>query len=244
MEPGIEVRGLIKRYRKTLALSGIDFSVAPGEVFALLGPNGAGKTTTLRILAGLIKPSGGHVRVAGADPVREPMVVRHRLGYVSGGMGLYERLTGEEVLSYFGRLYGLDDRALHQRIAELDAIFSLGRALATRVEEMSSGMKQKVLVARAFLHRPRILLLDEPTQALDVFARRALLDHLETLKRDGRAVLYSTHVLPEAEEVADRVGFLHRGRLVYVGRVEEAKTRFSAPTLEHAFIRAVGEVEA
>ncbi len=239
---GIEVQDLRKRYKNVEALKRVSFNVEPGEVFALLGPNGAGKTTTLRILVGLIKRTGGTVRVLGEDPEAAPLVVRRRLGYVTGGMGLYERLTGEETLRFFGRFYGFREAELTARIAELDAEFALGEALRRRVEQMSSGMRQKILVARAFLHRPEVLLLDEPTAALDVFARRALLDRVAEERERGRAILYSTHVLPEAEELADRVGFLYEGRLIYVGTVEEAKARFGGPTLEHAFIHAVEEV--
>jgi len=240
----IQVRGLKKRYSRTQVLFGLDFEVRPGEVFALLGPNGAGKTTTLRALLGLIRVEAETLSIAGLDPRRAPLVVRKRVGYVTGGMGLYERLTGREHLVFFGRFYGLGAEALEARIAELDRDFDLGEALSRPVLAMSSGMRQKILVARAFLHRPEVLLLDEPTAALDVFARRALLDRVEAEKRAGRAVLYSTHVLPEAEELADRVGFLYRGRLIFVGPLEEAKGRYGARTLEHAFIQAVREVEA
>jgi len=239
----IRVRGLRKHYRRTPALLGIDFEVREGEVFALLGPNGAGKTTTLRALVGLIRSQAEELYVAGADPRKDPLMVRRRVGYATGGMGLYERLTGREHLVFFGRFYGLTGPELAERIAELDRAFGLGEALDRQVQAMSSGMRQKILVARAFLHRPQVLLLDEPTAALDVFARRALLDRVLEEKREGKAVLYSTHVLPEAEEIADRVGFLYRGRLVFTGSIPEAKARYRAPTLEHAFIQAVREVE-
>ena len=241
MTDGVEVEGLKKSYRRRPALKGIAFRIAPGEAFALLGPNGAGKTTTLRALLGLIRRDGGRVRVAGSDPARDPRGVRRRTGYVTGGMGLYDRLTGAEILAFFGRFYGLEGAALTERIAELGRAFGLGEALVTQAQAMSSGMRQKILVARAFLHRPQVLLLDEPTAALDVFARRALLDRVLAEKAAGRAVLYSTHVLPEAEEVADRVGFLHRGRLIFTGTPAEARSRYRAPTLEHAFIRAAQE---
>lgn len=198
----------------------------------------------MRALLGLVRSEAETLSVAGADPRKKPLAVRRRVGYVTGGMGLYERLTGREHLVFFGRFYGLAPAELEARIAEFDRDFDLGEALSRQVAAMSSGMRQKILVARAFLHRPEVLLLDEPTAALDVFARRALLDRVEAEKRAGRAVLYSTHVLPEAEELADRVGFLYRGRLVFVGSLEEAKARYQARTLEHAFIQAVREVDA
>ena len=235
----IRVVGLRKRYRSIEAVRGVSFEVRRGEIFALLGPNGAGKTTTLRALLGLIRFEADRVEVAGADPRIEPLRVRERVGYVTGGMGLYERLTGREHLHFFGRFYGIDGEDLERRIAELDRVFNLGKALSTQAAAMSSGMRQKILVARVFLHRPEVLLLDEPTASLDVFARRALLDRVAEERDRGRAILYSTHVLPEAEELADRVGFLHRGQLVFSGSVAEALERFQARTLEHAFIRAV-----
>ncbi len=240
----VRVAGLRKSYGKNEALRGISFEVQQGSVFGLLGPNGAGKTTTLRILATLVRPSGGSAGVAGYDVVKQPLQVRASLGIVNGGMGLYERLTGKEILEFFGRFYGLEGTVLSERIAWADQTLGIGTALSRRVGEMSSGMIQKVIIARAILHKPPVLLLDEATRGLDVFARRALLDFVESYRADGRAVVYSTHVLPEAEEVCDRVGFLHKGRLLFQGTVEEAKENYGADSLERAFIMAAREVEA
>lgn len=240
----IRTERLQKIYRTTEALRGLDLEVRAGEAFGLLGPNGAGKTTTLRILATLVRPSGGEAWVAGHSVRSEPLAVRRSLGIVNGGMGLYERLSGREILHFFGRFYGLEGSALAERVEWVDQMLGIGEALDKKVQEMSSGMIQKVVVARAILHRPPVLLLDEATQGLDVFARRALLDFVQEYKRAGHTVVYSTHVLPEAEEVCDRVGFLHRGRLLFVGTVDEAKARYETDSLERAFIRAAGEVAA
>jgi sodium transport system ATP-binding protein len=242
--PLVRLRGLAKRYGDTEALRGLDLEVAEGETFGLLGPNGAGKTTTLRILATLIRPTSGEAWVNGHSVLRDPLAVRRNLGIVNGGMGLYERLTGREILHFFGRFYGLEPAQLEERVRWLDELLGLGAALDKRVEAMSSGMIQKIVVGRAILHRPPVLLLDEATQGLDVFARRALLDFVLEYKAAGHTVLYSTHVLPEAEEVCDRVGFLYRGRLLFTGGVDEAKERYATDSLERAFIRATGEVEA
>jgi len=240
----LRLRGLVKRYGTAEALRGIDLDVAPGEAFGLLGPNGAGKTTTLRILATLVRPSAGEAWVNGRSVLRDPLAVRRSLGIVNGGMGLYERLTGREILHFFGRFYGLREAELEERVRWLDGLLGLGEALDKRVETMSSGMIQKIVVGRAILHRPPVLLLDEATQGLDVFARRALLDFVQEYKAAGHTVVYSTHVLPEAEEVCDRVGFLHRGRLLFVGSVPEAKERYATDSLERAFIRAAEEATA
>jgi len=240
----VKVEGLRKSYGKTQALRGVSFEVAGGSVYGLLGPNGAGKTTTLRILATLVKPDGGRASVAGYQVTEQPLKVRANLGIVNGGMGLYERLTGREILEFFGRFYGLEGPLLSERISWVDETLGIGAALKRRVSEMSSGMMQKVIVARAILHQPPVLLLDEATRGLDVFARRALLDFVESYKAAGKAVVYSTHVLPEAEEICDRVGFLHQGRLLFQGTVAEARERYATDSLERAFIAAAMGVEA
>ncbi|WP_456410050.1 ABC transporter ATP-binding protein [Oceanithermus sp.] len=238
----IEVADLHKRYGKNPALRGVSFRVDGGSVYGLLGPNGAGKTTTLRILATLVRPDDGTARVAGHDVISHPLAVRARLGIVNGGMGLYERLTGREILGFFGRFYGLEGRRLEEGIAWVDEVLGIGDALDRRVGDMSSGMIQKVIVARAIIHKPPVLLLDEATRGLDVFARRALLDFVDDYRRQGKAIVYSTHVLPEAEEICDRVGFLYEGRLLFEGSLDEAKRRWGTDSLERAFIRAAEEV--
>ncbi|GAB5602883.1 ATP-binding cassette domain-containing protein [Thermus sp. FJN-A] len=236
----IRTEELSKRYRQVAAVEGLSFRVEPGEVYALLGPNGAGKTTTLRMLATLVRPSGGKAEVAGFDVARAPLEVRRCLGLVNGGMRVYERLTGREVLEFFAGFYGLGGQALREALDWVVGLLEMEETLDKRVMEMSTGMRQKVVIARAILHRPLVLLLDEATAGLDVFARRALLDFVKAYRDLGNAIVYSTHVMGEAEEVADRVGFLHRGRLVYEGRKEEALA-LGEGSLERAFVRKVRE---
>lgn len=236
----IEVAGLTKAYGQRLAVQDLTFQVAPGEVYALLGPNGAGKTTTLRVLSTLIRPTQGRVRVAGFDVVQDPLEVRRRLGLVNGGMRVYDRLTGREVLRFFAGFYGLEGQAFQEALDWVAGLLEMEETLERRVMEMSTGMRQKVVIARAILHRPPVLLLDEATAGLDVFARRALLDFVKAYRQLGNAIIYSTHVMSEAEEVADRVGFLHQGRLVYEGSKEEALA-LGEGSLEQAFVRRVKE---
>lgn len=234
----IEVAGLSKAYGRRVAVANLSFHVAPGEVYALLGPNGAGKTTTLRILSTLVRPTGGSARVAGFDVAQEPLEVRRRLGLVNGGMRVYDRLTGREVLAFFAGFYGLEGRSFQEALDWVVELLEMEETLERKVMEMSTGMRQKVVIARAILHRPPVLLLDEATAGLDVFARRALLDFVKAYRELGHAIVYSTHVMSEAEEVADRVGFLHGGRLVYEGGKEEALA-LGQGSLERAFVQAV-----
>ncbi|RTH97271.1 ABC transporter ATP-binding protein [Thermus scotoductus] len=236
----IEVANLSKEYGQRRAVQDLTFQVSPGEVYALLGPNGAGKTTTLRILSTLIRPTKGRAKVAGFDVAREPLEVRRRLGLVNGGMRVYDRLTGREVLRFFAGFYGLEGQAFQEALDWVTGLLQMEETLDRRVLEMSTGMRQKVVIARAILHRPPVLLLDEATAGLDVFARRALLDFVKAYRQLGNAIIYSTHVMSEAEEVADRVSFLHQGRLVYEGSKEEALA-LGEGSLEEAFVRRVKE---
>ncbi len=231
----ITVRGLTKRFDDAVAVDDVSFEVAAGEVYGLLGPNGAGKTTTLRMLATLLRPDGGSATVAGHDVAREPEAVRRAIGVVNGGMGLYDRLTGREVLGYFGRLYGLERATIKERIERLDALLDLRGVLDKRTSAYSTGMKQKIVIARAVLHDPPVLFFDEATSGLDVMARRAVLDFCRSYPGEQRAVVYSTHVMGEVEELCDRVGILFRGRMVADDTVAGLKADAGAPDLERAF---------
>lgn len=242
--PSLDLRDLSKRYGTFTALDRVSLSVEGGQVFGLLGPNGAGKTTLLRILATLLRPTGGTAAVAGLDVTRQPDAVRRCIGVVNGGMGLPARLTGREILHSFGGFYGLSRAQAEARIAELDAALGLGRTLDTRAGDYSTGMRQKVTIARAVIQDPAVLILDEAASGLDIFARRALLDWVAAARRPGRLTLYSTHVMSEVEEVCDRVAVLHGGRLLAEGTQPELLGRTGAQTLEQAFFRLVEQDEA
>jgi sodium transport system ATP-binding protein len=235
----IEVRGLTKRFDDVAAVDDVSFDVAAGEVYGLLGPNGAGKTTTLRVLATLLSADGGRATVAGHDIARDPEAVRRSIGVVNGGMGLYDRLSGREVLHYFGRLYGMGRAAIDGRIEALDALLDLSGVLDKRTGAYSTGMKQKIVVARAVLHDPPVLFFDEATGGLDVMARRAVLDFCRRYPVGERAVVWSTHVMSEVEELCDRVAILYRGKIVAEDTVAGLKDAADAPDLETAFFTLV-----
>ncbi|MBB6096640.1 sodium transport system ATP-binding protein [Deinobacterium chartae] len=233
----LTIRGLGKDYGPFTALHTIDLEVADGQVFGLLGPNGAGKTTLLRVLATLLEPSRGQATVAGFDVLRQPEQVRRHIGVVNGGMGLYDRLTGREILRYFGGFYGLRGAALERRIRELSDLLALEEVLDRRAGEFSTGMKQKVVIARAVLHDPPLLILDEAASGLDILARRGLLEFVQRYRAPGKLVLYSTHVMEEVERVCDRVAIIDHGRLLTEGSL--AEVRGPHAYLEDAFFELV-----
>ena len=238
----VEVTNLQKSYKAFQAVKGVSFSVPAGEIYGLLGPNGAGKTTTLRVLATLLKPTGGSAKVAGFDTVAQSLEVRRNLGIVNGGMKVYDKLTGREVLDFFGGFYDLWGAKLKERIAWAADLLKMDNAVLDKpVKDMSTGMQQKVVIARAIVHQPQVLLLDEATAGLDVFARRALLDFVQEYRKLGKTLIYSTHVMSEAEEVCDRVGFIHQGQLIYEGSKLEA-LQGGDGNLEKAFIRRIEAV--
>jgi ABC-type multidrug transport system ATPase subunit len=235
----IEVRGLVKRFRGAdgapfAAVDHLDLAVGAGIVYGLLGPNGAGKTTTLRVLATLTEPDEGTVWVAGVDRRKDPLGVRERLAYVPAEAGLPERLSPREVVRSFARIQG---------ISSPDAVADgwLDRLGATSYADrpcggLSTGMKRRVVLARALVHSPSVVLLDEPTDGLDVSGRREVLDLVKGLARDGRTVILSSHILGEVRRVADRIGLVTTGRLVAEGTVDEILARTGTKDLDDAFL--------
>jgi sodium transport system ATP-binding protein len=236
----IEARGLSKVYHdrrrgEVHAAREVEFTCAYGEIFGLLGPNGAGKTTTLRMLSTVLRPTSGEARVHGHSVTADPLAVRRSIGYLSGSTGLYGRLTPRELLVYFGRLYGLEEGGLERRAAEVLESLDATSFADTRCDKLSTGMKQKVSIARAILHDPPVLILDEPTTGLDILAAGAMVDFIQQARERGKAVLFSTHILSEAEKLCDRIGIIHEGTIRAVGSLEELRGRTGRTYLEDVF---------
>jgi sodium transport system ATP-binding protein len=218
----------------------LSLEVRAGEVYALLGANGAGKTTALRCLATLLTPDGGSARVDGHDGRTEPLEVRRRLGFLAASMGLYERLTARELLDYFASLQGIPDAERAARVEEAVGTFGLAPFADRLCGRLSTGQRQRVSIARAVIHDPPALVLDEPTLGLDLLSGEAIYRFIDTARARGRAVLFSTHQMSEVELLADRVGILAQGRLVEEGTLEEVVARSGESNLARAFLRIVG----
>lgn len=229
----IEAQQLFKRYDEFEAVRGVDLRVPPGELLALLGPNGAGKTTTIRMISSILRPTSGWARVAGHDTVTESHLVRREIGMLTEQPGLYERMTGMEYLLFYGRLYGLDDAHTQARGAELFDRFDMPHDSGRRLGEYSKGMKQKVGLMRAMLHDPAVLLLDEPTSAMDPHSAKLVRDAIATLRAGKRSIILCTHNLAEAELLADRIAIIKAGRIVARGTAVELKAQLlDDPLLE------------
>lgn len=237
----IRFQGLTKRYGPLTAVRDLTLDVRPGEVVALLGPNGAGKTTALRCLATLLSPTSGTVSVFGADAGREPLEVRRRIAFLAASMGLYERLSARELVTYFGRLHGMEGQALEARVDALVEMFGIGEFRDRLCGRLSTGQRQRVSLARALVHDPPALILDEPTLGLDILSGRTIHEFIARERSLGKAVLFSTHQMEEVDLLADRVGVLRRGELVAVGTPEELLASTGAANLARAFLALVAD---
>jgi ABC-2 type transport system ATP-binding protein len=228
----IEICGLCKYYGEIKAVEGLDLTIRRGEVFGLLGPNGAGKTTTVRVLTTLARPTRGKVFLDGRELTRARPEAKRQLGVVPQYVNLDQELTVWENMELHGRLYGLAGREREKRIGELLAFVELAERKNTLVEHLSGGMKRRLMIARALLHRPRVLLLDEPTVGLDPQVRRRLWDLIRRLNAQGLTILLTTHYIEEAEQLCQRVGILNRGRLIALGTPRELKARVARVVVE------------
>jgi sodium transport system ATP-binding protein len=239
----IDTHEVRKQFGAVQALGGVSFKARDGQIAALLGPNGAGKTTLLRLLVGLLRRDHGSISIDGVDPERDPMAVRRNIGFLTDQFGLYDRLSTREYLAYFGELNGMGGAALTTRIDEVADLLAMNDILERRAKGFSQGQRIKVALARTLLHRPRHLLLDEPSRGLDVMSTRALRSALTALRKDGCCVIMATHVMQEVTHLCDDVIVIAKGHTVAQGSPEELCRRTGIANLEDAFVSLVGTEE-
>ena len=230
-----------KKRGEVAAVDRVDFHCDQGKVFGLLGCNGAGKTTCLRVLAALLRPSAGAATVNGFDVVADAQKVRASIGFLSTATALYGRLTAYEVVEYFGRLHGLSDSILRPRIDELFQTLGMNDFRDRRCDKLSTGMKQKTPIARMLVHDPPVMIFDEPTVGLDVLTARTVIGFIRDCGRRGKTVIFSTHVMSEAENLCDTVAIIHGGRILAEGTLEELRQRAGLQSLEDIFVKSVEE---
>jgi sodium transport system ATP-binding protein len=238
----IQVKRLTKRFplpggKNVLAVDDLSFEVSAGEVYGLLGPNGAGKTTTLRMILGLLTPTSGQASIDGFGSRERPDEVKRRVGLVSATAGLYQSLTVREMLLFFADLYGVAPAAASAELRHLTRLLGLAEYLDQRCQTLSTGQRQRVSLARALIHQPPVMLLDEPTHGLDVLGSQVVNEYIDHLREQGKAVILTTHRLEEAERLCSRFGLLHKGQLVSEGTLAELRTRTGCTSLVEMFLR-------
>src|SRR6188474_2437608 len=221
MPPILEVHELVKKYGDFTAVKGISFDIKEGEIFSLLGPNGAGKTTTISMLSTLYAPTSGDATIGGHSITKESMAVKQVIGVVPQDLALYEDLSARENLIFWGQMYGLNGKSLHSRVDEVLEQIGLTDRAKNRVKTYSGGMKRRVNIGVGLLHKPRLLFMDEPTVGIDPQSRRAILDTVKDLNKQGMTLLYTTHYMEEAQELSDRVGIIDHGELIALGTQDE-----------------------
>jgi sodium transport system ATP-binding protein len=243
----IEVNDLHKSFATKTgtvkAVQGVGFTARDGEITGLLGPNGAGKTTTLRMLYTLMRPEAGSVSVDGFDIVRDAEAVRRRLGVLPDARGIYKRLTARENIAYFGRLHGMSDADIARRTAELSKALDMDDVLDRQTEGFSQGQRTKTAIARALVHDPKNVILDEPTNGLDVMTTRGLRDFLRQLRSEGRCVIFSSHIMQEVAALCDRIVVIAGGKVMAQGTPDELRAQTGESNLEEAFVKAIGSEE-
>jgi sodium transport system ATP-binding protein len=242
--PALQALTLRRNFGEFTAVRDVALELNSGEVVGLLGPNGAGKTTILRMLAGILTPTEGSVLIHGMNMHANPIEAKQQIGFLSGDTHLYQRLTPREVLTYFGRLYGLEESRVRSRVEELVAELDMASFASRSCATLSSGQKQRANIARAFLHEPSILILDEPTTALDIISGQFIIQAIQRKKAAGCAILFSTHIMSEAEYLCDRILLLHEGTLIGQGTLAELLERAAKSNLTDAFLSLIGHQEA
>ena len=240
----IHVNNLVKSFHdlrrgQVLAVDHISFEARPGEVFGLLGPNGAGKTTAMRILCTVLKPTSGTASIAGYDVVNQASEVRRSIGFLSMNTAIYDRMSAWELVEYFGRLYGMEKAKLRERMEEVFTSLQMNHFRDVLGAKMSTGMRQKVSIARAIIHDPPVLIFDEPTAGLDILVGRAVMENIEKLRALGKCILFSTHIMREVERLCDRVAIVGRGRIMACGTLAELRDQHGQTDMEELFFKLV-----
>lgn len=221
------------------ALDGISLTCRPGRIFSLLGPNGAGKTTALRLIATILKPTSGSIRVSGMDTIKDGKKVRASIGFLTGTTGLYNRLTADELVTYFGKLNGMDNNLLERRKRDLFHTLEIFSFSGKKIGELSSGMKQKVSIARTMIHDPEVVVFDEPTAGLDVITAEHIIDLIRQCRDDGKTVIFSSHIMSEVDLLCDDLAIIHEGKILYDGTMENFRALMQTESLTKEFIRIV-----
>lgn len=244
----IEVTDLTKSYSdlqrgQIVAVDQIGFEARSGEIFGLLGPNGAGKTTVLRILSTILRPTSGLATVNGYNVLTEPALVRHQIGFVSANTAVYDRMTAWELVEYFGRLYGINRESLHGRMESLFDRLKMNDIRDLLGSKMSTGMKQKVSIARALVHDPPVVIFDEATSGLDVLVARALLETIKELQEQGKCIIFSTHIMREVERLCDRIAIMHRGHILAAGTLSELQSQHDQRDFEELFFQLISKYD-
>ncbi|MEO0472274.1 MAG: ATP-binding cassette domain-containing protein [Bacteroidota bacterium] len=223
------------------AVQDVSFSCQPGRIFSLLGPNGAGKTTTLRMIATILQPSRGRITVAGHSVKEAPEKVRASIGFLTGSTGLYQRLTPSEVVKYFADLYEMDPQLFKQRKEELFELLGINEFAHKRIGQMSTGMKQKVSIARTMIHDPEVVVFDEPTSGLDVITAEHIISLIRSCKEQGKTVIFSSHIMTEVDLLCDDLAIIHQGQLKFSGTMDDFREQWTGHTLTDAFIQTVNQ---
>ncbi len=244
----IQVEGLTKVFNdkkrgKIVAVNNLNFNCRKGQVFGLLGPNGAGKTTTLRILATMILPTKGEIMVNGLNVVKHAAKVRRQIGFLSSETGLYDRFTPRETVMFFGRINGMEDEIIKKRTAEIFHNLDMEDFQDVRVNKLSTGMKQKLSIARSIIHNPPVLILDEPTVGLDIITARTVIEYVKKFKEEGKCIVYSTHIMREAEKLCDVIAIIHQGNIIAKGTLQELKKNSLSDDLEEIFFGLISQGE-
>jgi sodium transport system ATP-binding protein len=239
----IKVSNLHKSFGKLKAVNGISFEARDGEITGLLGPNGAGKTTTLRMLYSLLPPDQGEISIDGLNPESDALAIKRTLGVVPDGRGLYTRMTARENIRYYGRLHGMPDREIRTRIDDLVRTLDMADFIDRRTEGFSQGQRVKVAIARAMIHKPQTVLMDEPSNGLDVMSTRALRRYILDLKQNGHSIVLSTHIMQEVAALCDRIVIIAKGEIAADGTAAQLLERSGCNSLEDAFVALIGSEE-